>query len=193
LWTDPISMVSMAREIKNWLQQKYPEDAAYYEENFEELESNLILLDAQYISLSNRLKEENKSIKFVSMTASFGNWQRTYGIQVYPVILSKYGVLPNDQQLEAIKQRIREDGVKYIVNEPNMTEDMKALYDELVDELGLKTVELSNLSSLSVTQQSENMDYLSIMYENLAQLEVMASANSNLDDYLDDEILLEEN
>jgi len=193
LWTDPISMVSMAREIKNWLQQKYPEDAAYYEENFEELESNLILLDAQYISLSNRLKEENKNIKFVSMTASFGNWQRTYGIQVYPVILSKYGVLPNDQQLEAIKQRIREDGVKYIVNEPNMTEDMKALYDELVDELGLKTVELSNLSSLSVTQQSENMDYLSIMYENLAQLEVMASANSNLDDYLDDEILLEEN
>lgn len=193
LWTDPISMVSMAREIKNWLQQKYPEDAAFYEENFEELESNLILLDAQYIALSNRLKEENKNIKFVSMTASFGNWQRTYGIQVYPVILSKYGVLPNDQQLEAIKQRIREDGVKYIVNEPNMTEDMKALYDELVEELGLKAVELSNLSSLSVTQQSENRDYLSIMYENLAQLEVMASANTNLDDYLDDEILHEEN
>jgi hypothetical protein len=31
------------------------------------------------------------------------------------------------------------------------------------------------------------------MYENLAQLEVMASANSNLDDYLDDEVLYEEN
>ena len=127
------------------------------------------------------------------MTASFGNWQRTYGIQVYPVILSKYGVLPNDLQLEAIKQRIVEDGVKYIVNEPNMTEDMKELYDQLVEELGLKTVELSNLSSLSVTQKSSNMDYLTIMYENLAQLEVMASANSNLDDYLDDEVLYEEN
>ena len=193
LWVDPISMVSMAREIKNWLQEKYPEDAAYYEENFEELESNLILLDAQYTSLSNKLREENKSIKFVSMTASFGNWQRTYGIQVYPVILSKYGVLPNDIQLEEIKQRIREDGVKYIINEPNMTEDMKALYDQLVEELGLKTVELSNLSSLSATQKSSNMDYLTIMYENLAQLEVMASENDDLDDYLDDEILHEEN
>ena len=193
LWTDPISMVSMAREIKNWLQEKYPEDAAYYEENFEELESNLILLDAQYTSLSNKLKEENKSIKFVSMTASFGNWQRTYGIQVYPVILSKYGVLPNDIQLEAIKQRIQEDGVRYIVNEPNMTEDMKELYDQLVEELGLKTIELSNLSSLSVTQKSSNMDYLTIMYENLAQLEVMASTNSSLDDYLDDEVFYEEN
>ena len=188
LWTDPISMVSMAREIKNWLQERYPEDASFYEENFEQLESDLILLDAQYITLSNKLKEENKSIKFVSMTASFGNWQRTYGIQVYPVILSKYGVLPNDQQLAAIKQRIADDGVKYIVNEPNMTEDMKELFDQLVEELGLKPIELSNLSSLSVTQQSEHMDYLSIMYENLAQLEVMASANDDLDQYLDDEI-----
>ena len=74
-----------------------------------------------------------------------------------------------------------------------MTEDMKELYDQLVEELGLKTIELSNLSSLSVTQKSSNMDYLTIMYENLAQLEVMASANSNLDDYLDDEVLYEEN
>ena len=74
-----------------------------------------------------------------------------------------------------------------------MTEDMKELYDQLVEELGLKTIELSNLSSLSVTQKSSNMDYLTIMYENLAQLEVMASANSSLDDYLDDEVLYEEN
>lgn len=192
LWTDPISMVSMAREIKNWLQDMYPEDAAFYEANFETLESNLILLDAQYTALSNKLKEENKSVKFVSMTASFGNWQRTYGIQIYPVILSKYGVLPNDLQLEAIKQRIREDGVKYIANEPNMTEDMKELYEQLVKELGLQSVELSNLSSLSVTQQSENMDYLSIMYENLAQLEVMAS-DDNFDDYFDDEQLVSQN
>ena len=29
------------------------------------------------------------------MTASFGNWQKTYGFQVYPVILAKYGALPN--------------------------------------------------------------------------------------------------
>ncbi|MBP3399512.1 MAG: zinc ABC transporter substrate-binding protein [Erysipelotrichaceae bacterium] len=187
LWTDPISMVSMAREIKNWLQNMYPEDAAFYEENFESLESSLILLDAQYTALSTKLKEENKSVKFVSMTASFGNWQRTYGIQVYPVILSKYGVLPNDQQLEEIKQRIKEDGVRYIANEPNMTEDMKELYDQLVSELGLQSVELSNLSSLSVTQQSEKMDYLSIMYENLAQLEVMASENSSSNDFLEGE------
>ena len=193
LWTDPIAMVSMAREIKNWLQEMYPEDAAYYEENFDELESDLIILDSQYNALATKMESENKTIKFVSMTGSFGNWQRTYGIQVYPVILSKYGVLPNDQQLQAIKERIINDGVKYIANEPNMSDDMRVLYNQLVTELGLQSVELSNLSSLSVTQQSENMDYLSIMYENLAQLEVMASANDDLSDYLDDEQLVDEN
>ena len=107
------------------------------------------------------------------MTASFGNWQKTYGFEVYPVILSKYGVLPNETQLAAIKQRIIDDNVKYIVYEPNMTEDMIALFDELQEELGLTRVELSNLSSLTDEELNSGKDYLSIMYENLQVLELM--------------------
>jgi ABC-type Zn uptake system ZnuABC Zn-binding protein ZnuA len=105
------------------------------------------------------------------MTASFGNWQKTYGFQVYPVILSKYGVLPNAKQLELIEERIRTDGVKYIVYEPNMTDDMVTLFNRIEDDLGLRRVELSNLSSLTGSESGK--DYLSIMYENLNALETM--------------------
>lgn len=179
LWSDPIAMVSMAREIKNWMQTNYVEESAFFEQNFDKLESDLIRLDAEFQSLSTKLKQENKTIKFVSMTASFGNWQRTYGIQVYPIILSKYGVLPNAEQLEIIKKRIIDDEVKYIVYEPNMTEDMITLFNQLEQELKLVRVNLSNLSSINETQKGENMDYLSIMYENLSTLENMASDNQN--------------
>lgn len=173
LWTDPIVMLSMAKDICKWLDSTYPEKAQVFDENLKDLETDLFNLDAQYQSLSTSIFNNNKMIRFVSMTASFGNWQKTYGFEVYPVILSKYGVLPNETQLDAIKQRIIDDNVKYIVYEPNMTEDMIELFDELQEELGLTRVELSNLSSLTNEENDSGKDYLSIMYENLQVLELM--------------------
>lgn len=177
LWMDPIAMTSMAKEIRDWLCENYVEESRYFEENYHQLESELVRLDAEYQNLSTTLKNENKSIKFVSMTASFGNWQKTYGIQVYPVILSKYGVLPSEKQLDIIKTKIREDRVKFIAYEPNMTEDMIALFDQLSAELNLQRVDLSNLSSLSAEQKQDNQDYMSVMVANLDQLESMAEEN----------------
>ncbi len=177
IWTDPIAMVSMAREIKEWMKSVFIEDQDAIEEDFLMLESELIRLDADYQSLANQLKEENQNIKFVSMSASFGNWQRTYGIQVYPVILSKYGALPTDDQLEVIKQRIVADGVQYIAFEPNMSADMLELFLQLESELGLTRVTLSNMSSLNATEQGEDKDYISIMYDNLSTLENMIAYN----------------
>ncbi|MDD6005222.1 MAG: zinc ABC transporter substrate-binding protein, partial [Firmicutes bacterium] len=120
-------------------------------------------------------KKENKTIKFVSISASFGNWQKAYGFQIYPVCLSKYGALPSDEELEIIKKRIIDDEVKYIAYEPNMTEDMLNLFNQLETELGLTRVNLNNVSSLTVSQSANNKDYLSLMYENLNVLENMAT------------------
>ena len=120
------------------------------------------------------------------MIASFGNWQKTYGFQVYPVILSKFGALPNDEQLDLIKTRIKNDNVKYIVYEPNMTPDMIELFNNLEEELKLTRVELSNLSSLTQSQKNDGKDYISIMYENLSVLETMAKERDVLKPIQDD-------
>ncbi|MCI7221601.1 MAG: zinc ABC transporter substrate-binding protein [Erysipelotrichaceae bacterium] len=177
LWLDPIAMLSMAKDIRDWYIQKYPDNAKFYEDNCDKLENDLVQLDASYQALATKNLNENKSIKFVSMTSSFGNWQKTYGIQVYPVILSKYGALPNNEQLECIKQRIIADSVQYIVYEPNMSDDMVELFNQLQEELNLTRVELSNLSSLTDSQKGSGKDYISIMYENLQTLESMAISN----------------
>jgi ABC-type Zn uptake system ZnuABC Zn-binding protein ZnuA len=178
LWNDPIAMLSMAKDIYSYLVRTYPENENIYTENLNKLEADLINLDAQYQMLATSLVNNNQTIRFVSMTASFGNWQKTYGFQVYPVILSRYGVLPDEKQLEIIKNRIIQDDVRYIVYEPNMSEDMIELFDRLESELLLTRVELSNLSSLTEAEIAEGRDYLSLMYENLSVLETMKTSNT---------------
>ncbi|MDF9824126.1 zinc transport system substrate-binding protein [Breznakia sp. PF5-3] len=167
VWMDPLTMLSTAEVVRDYLISEYPEHEAKFIENYEELEIDLTNLDAQY----QVLKDSNMDIAFVSMTPSFGNWQNAFGIRVYPVILSKYGALPNERQLEIIKQKIRDDGVLYIAHEQNLTPKIEELYNELVAELGLIPIELSNLSSLSEKEANNNQDYLTIMYENFKVLE----------------------
>lgn len=178
LWLDPIGMLSMAKDVASTLSNNYVEQSSYFNENLKQLESDLIALDANYQNLANRLKKEGRSISFVSMTASFGCWQKAYGFGVYPVCLSKYGALPTDEQLAIIKKRIADDGVKYIAYEPNMSDDMLELFKSLESELSLKRINLSNISSLTFSQQSEKKDYISLMYENLGVLESISSLNT---------------
>lgn len=175
IWLDPIGMLSMAKSVYQSLSSNYAEAASYFKTNYDNLENDLIALDAAYQALATSLQKDGQTIKFVSMTPSFGSWQKAYGFEVYPVCLSKYGALPTDSQLQIIKERIKADKVAYIAYEPNMSADMLNLYMTLESELDLKRVNLSNLSSLTITQQTDNKDYLTIMYENLEVLKNIAT------------------
>lgn len=174
LWLDPSGMLSMAKDVYDTLSSNFVEQSAFFKENYNALYSELTTLEASYQALSTRLKKENKVVKFVCMTPSFGSWQKSYGFSIYPICLSKYGTLPSEEQLAIIKQRIIADGVSYIAYEPNMSDEMTTLFSSLEKELGLKRVNLSNISSLTSSQLSEGKDYLSLMYENLNVLENIA-------------------
>jgi len=167
LWIDPIATTSMAKSIRDWLIANYPEEKILFEDNYLTLTSELARLDAEFQSLKTR----KLTMKFVSITPSFGNWQKAYGVSVYPVILSRYGVIPSDEQMQIIKQRIIADGVQYIAFEPNLSEDLRELYNQLRDELNLTQINLHNLHTLTQNDIDENKDYMTIMFENLSLLE----------------------
>ena len=171
LWMDPVAMTSMGSEIKEVMINKYPQYKEIFEENYRKLEIDLARLDADF----QKIPEENMQISFVSMTPSFGIWQKSYGVNVYPVCLSKYGALPSDEQLQVIKERIMKDRVRYMVIEQNLPEDMLKLQQQLIDELGLIPINMNNLSSISESDQKATKDYITMMYENLKMLENMAS------------------
>jgi len=167
LWLDPITMISMAGTVKDWLVQHYPEEKALFESNYEALALELARMDADYQELW------SQEIGFVSVTPSFGNWQKAFGIEVYPLIISRYGVLPTEEQLAVILDDIKSAGIQYIVHEPNLTEDMEALYERVKTELKLKSVEMHNLAFLTDADIESNKNYITLMWENLTTLEDM--------------------
>lgn len=164
LWLDPITMTSMASTIKKWLVRAYPEEKAFFEANFADLEIELAKMDANYQPI------RKKDLSFVSITPTFGNWQKAYGIKVYPIVLSRYGVLPNSAQLALIKAKIKEEGVQYIVKDPLMSEDMLALYETIKTELGLDEIVLHSLAFRTEADVTAKRDYMTLMYDNLAVL-----------------------
>ena len=171
LWMDPVAMTSMASDIRDYLVQKYPQYKDIFDENYDALELDLARLEADFQAIP----DGKMNISFVSMTPSFGNWQKSYGIKVYPITLSKYGALPTSDQLAAMKKRIKIDHVRYIAIEQNLSEDMEKLQQQLIDELALIPVNLNNLSSISSEDKKASKDYLTIMYDNLKALESIAS------------------
>lgn len=173
LWLDPIAMLSMSKEIRDWLIGQYPINRTMYESNYTLLENDLIALDAQY-----QILRDSNEVSVVTMTDSFGCWQKEYGIKVYPVILSRYGVLPDEEQIQVIENRIRKDQVKYIAYESNMNEEMTQLFTRIQEECGLTRIELSNISNLSENEELEGKDYLSLMYQNLSVLKSIADTNT---------------
>ena len=171
LWMDPVAMTSRASDIRDYLVQKYPQYKDIFDENYDALELDLARLEADFQAIP----DGKMNISFVSMTPSFGNWQKSYGIKVYPITLSKYGALPTSDQLAAMKKRIKSDHVRYIAIEQNLSEDMEKLQQQLIDELALIPVNLNNLSSISSEDKKASKDYLTIMYDNLKALESIAS------------------
>jgi len=161
LWLDPITMTSMASTIKKWLISAYPEEKAYFDANYSDLEVELANMDANYQPI------RSKDISMVTISPAFGNWQKAYGVKVYPVILSRYGALPNAAQLEVIKTKIKSENVQYIVKDPLMTEDMLVLYETLKADLGLDEISLHSLAFLSTDDTENKRDYMTIMYDNL--------------------------
>lgn len=169
LWMDPISMMSMAKTITQTLSDLYPEYAKDFQARYEELEVDLAVLDKEF----QNVRLSNKNVSFVSVTPSFGNWQKSYGFKVYPLILSKYGALPSEEQLNQICERITNDEVKYIAHEENLTEEMQALYEQVKERCSLTEIKLNNISSISEEALSNNKNYMSLMYENLSQIEAL--------------------
>lgn len=169
LWMDPLAMTSMARTIKDWLVKNYPDEASIYEERYSQLEINLTHLQADYQNLRNH----SGQILFATVTPSFGNWQRSFNLEVYPLSISKYGVLPNETLLNDIRDRLSSDTVGYIALESGLSKEQLQLYNQIKVEFDLQEIKLKNLFTLTEEDVELNADYFTIMYENLETLESM--------------------
>lgn len=167
LWMDPLSTTSMARTMLEWLVSVYPDDEALFQENFDALEIELVRLQADL----QLLQKKAVPVRFVSVTPSFGNWQKSYNVGVYPLITSKYGVLPSEEELAIIRKKIIDDNVQFIAYEEGMSQEYIDLYNRIKIELDLVEINLNNGFTLTEKDLESNNDYITKMYQNLETLE----------------------
>lgn len=172
IWLDPIMMTSMANEILSYFIEKDPQNQAFYESNFDSVKMDLANLDANYA----QLKSLNGTA-IATMIPAFGRYANNYGLRVSPIILSKYGNLPTDEQLEIIKSRLLNDGVRHIIVEHGLDKDIEALAESLAKELNLEVVYIDSLTHRTALQVENGEDYLHIMNQNLAQFLDLARNN----------------
>lgn len=170
-YLDPIEMISMGKEITEALSAYYPDSASYYNNNMHSLSTRLITLDGKYQSFATQLTKEGKTLRFASLKDNFGVWQNTYGFEIYPIILSKYGILPNSAQLEIIKATLQSENVEYIVYDDKINDEEEKLLDLLVNELGLMKINIHDITSASLNNQD---DYFAMMEDNLRVLQLMS-------------------
>lgn len=169
LWMDPVAMTSMARTIKDTLAHKMPDDETFFTQNFESLEVELTKLQTAF----QKLRDSDQSLNIAVMSPSFGNWQKSFHVGIYPMIISKYGVLPDNEMIDVIRETLMRDGVMYIAREENMPKEYEAVFNKLKKELELQEIKLSNLFSLSEKDQENGYDYIDKMYQNLETLEAI--------------------
>ncbi len=165
-WMDLKLMTSMSKTILDWLIEHDPINKTLYQERYLRLEKDLVSLDAQYANLN-----LDRSIKLASLSSAFNIWNHTYRIPVYPIITSRYGVIPNQAQLDIIVDELISQNVHFLIYEDYLDSDLLELQDYLIEEVGLTPIRLSSIFTLSEKERLQNENYISIMQDNLLILE----------------------
>lgn len=166
VWLDPMRAVQLAENIKDQLIEMNPDQKDTYEENFEELESNLSALDE---SFHERVETKEKS-KIIVSHAAYGYWEEAYGIEQIAVSGLSPTNEPSQKDLENIIQLAEEHDLEYVIFEQNITPKISEVIQK---EIGAEPLRFHNLSVLTESNMENGEDYFSLMEQNL---DVLAQA-----------------
>ncbi|MGM0875018.1 MAG: metal ABC transporter solute-binding protein, Zn/Mn family [Bacillota bacterium] len=164
VWLDPIHSISLAENIKNALVELHPEGEETFEENFQQLKSQLEELDKSFTDL---VSKSDKNEILVSH-AAYGYWESRYGIKQISVLGLSPTEEPSQKELQKIIETAKVHDINYIIFESNVSSNVT---DIVQSEIGAEALTLSNLESVTDEDIKNNEDYFSIMEKNLETLE----------------------
>jgi ABC-type Zn uptake system ZnuABC Zn-binding protein ZnuA len=112
LWTNPLHALRYAEIVRDELSALAPDDAAYFEENFDAFEARIMALDAAVREVTATVPEENR--KLLTYHDSFPYFAREYGWTVIGAIQPSDFAEPTAQDVANLIDQIREEGVPAI-------------------------------------------------------------------------------
>lgn len=154
--------------IKNKLSEIDPDNASYYQKNFDKYAKMCDDLDKEY---SQKISVLPNSVMVVSHQA-FGYLCGDYGLSQVPIKNISNEDEPDAQTMAQIIDYIKKNNIKYICVE-EMTSTKIA--DTIKAETGAQIKVLSPVETLTQEQMDKGEDYFSIMENNLKILEEVLS------------------
>ncbi|MFJ7936342.1 metal ABC transporter solute-binding protein, Zn/Mn family [Sporosarcina sp. NPDC096371] len=163
VWISPKLSVELATSIKNELIEKAPDMKDEFEKNFEQLNKDLVELDAKFQEMASNAPSKT----FFVSHAAFGYIADPYGLEQVAIAGLNSQSEPSQKQLATLVQQAKEQNVHYILFEQNVSSKPTEVVRK---EIGAEALTLHNLGVLTVDDIKNNEDYLSLMERNIETL-----------------------
>lgn len=169
VWISPVLSDALAYSIKEALIEVSPEHKAYFEENFDALRDDLLMLDRKFINMS----ADASSKTFFVSHAAFGYLADTYDFEQIAIAGLNSQSEPSQKELAQLIDYAREKNIKYVLFEQNISSKLTKV---IQNEIGAESLVLHNLGVLTMEDIKKDEDYFSLMERNLATLRQVLNA-----------------
>ncbi len=164
IWLSPILAKQMADRILAGFVLIDPQNENYYQSNADALKNKLDDLDAQYkAGLKNCAKKD-----IITSHSAFGYLAEAYGLNQLSIAGLSPDAEPSPSQLAETAKFAKENDIKYIFFESLASPKLSST---LANEIGAKTLVLNPLEGLTREEETQGENYLTVMQNNLTNLE----------------------
>lgn len=163
IWLDPVISQKFAKEIKDELVKKDSEHKDYYEDNYKKLVKDLKGIDKD---MKQAVKGNEGKTVYISHD-SIGYLADRYNFK-QEGIQNMNAEEPSQKDLTNIVKQIKEDKVKYILAEENVSNKVA---ETVRKETDAETIKFYNMGSHTKQQDDDKNTYQTFMKENVKAIE----------------------
>ncbi len=160
VWLSPVISQDLAKSIKNALVKAQPKNKSEFETNYESLVKDLNKLNNDYKTMANNAKHKT----FFVSHAAFGYIAGTYGLNQVAIAGLNSQDEPSQKTLAHIVDQAKEDNVRYILFEQNVSSNLAKV---IQNDIGAQPLTLHNLSVLTKEDIQHKEDYFTLMQRNI--------------------------
>ncbi|MGI6606558.1 MAG: metal ABC transporter substrate-binding protein [Peptococcia bacterium] len=162
-WLSPVCALQLSRNILQALIQIVPDQEAFFEENYRQLEKRLTELDQEYRETLSACQRK----EIVVTHEAFGYLCREYGLTQLGIMGLSAEAEPTPGTVKEIINLVRDRHIKYIFFE---TLYSPKIAETIARETNTEILVLNPFGSLTEKEIAEGEDYFTIMKENLENL-----------------------
>jgi len=168
VWLSPVFMKIMGEKIERAFTKADPKNEKYYTENLQAVQAKLDILNMEYAQ--GLINCEQKSI--VTSHKAFGYLASDYHLVQIPIAGLSPDAEPSSKQLADIATFAKANKIGYIFFESLAS---PKLSETIATEIKAKTLVLNPIEGLTKEEMLQGKNYLSVMRENLANLQIALS------------------